>query len=158
MSKTLGDILEQIRFCEELEIPLPDETAESLKDKIDGYYEVIYHFQALRDSAEAEIDRLDKRVDSFNRNIDKIKSHLAYLMESFGWNKIEGKNVSVSIRESESIDVRDEAKFDDERFSDFARKKVLFAWDKVAIKKAIALGRDLSGLAEVKKKKNIHFK
>lgn len=155
---SLLDILAKFQECEDQEIPLPSETRESLQEKIDDYHAVLTNVEALKARAQDEIDRLDARVDALDSKIDAIKRHLVYSMETFGWEKISGKNVNVSLRKSESIEINNGVDFADPRFSAFVRKKVAMSWDKLEIKKAMKEGEDLNELARVKVSKNVNFK
>jgi len=152
---TMIDILSQIANIEDASLELTEETKDQLASKVDDYHEVLTKLAGMRGTLEHEIERLDAKVDTINKNIESVKAHLLYSMQRFGWEKLKGKFTQVSIRESKSVQVNS-TNF--AAFPAFTRTTMTESWDKAKIKKELDAGADLGGLAEIKVTKSLRFR
>lgn len=157
-SKTLAQILKSFREAEECDLALDEHSKEELAEKVDAYHAVISKFEALKTDYLTQIEALDTKVDKIDLKIERIKEHLVYLMQSFGWESLQGKAVKLSLRASESIEVSKDLDFSNSLMAPYRREKLSYSWDKSALKEALKEGKTFGNRVFIKKTVRPHFK
>ena len=128
-------------------------TKNELQEKAIDYGYVIKNFENEIDIYDREINRLKERKKQMQNIKDRIKSILTNAMIEFGIVKLQGKTLSLSFRESESVEVTDERMLEER----FVKTEIKTSPDKIAIKNAIKNGEDVQG-AMLVKKQNLQIK
>ena len=128
-------------------------TKNELQEKAIDYGYVIKNFENEIDIYDREIKRLTERKKQMQNIKDRIKSILTNAMIEFGIVKLQGKTLSLSFRESESVEVTDERMLEER----FVKTEIKTSADKIAIKNAIKNGEDVQG-AMLVKKQNLQIK
>lgn len=130
-------------MTEELE-QMWNETAETLPAKVDSYNAVLRNMQAQSDACAAEIKRLQALKKEQDNGIKRLKQHVAFCMEQFGFDKLTGGVCKFSLRRTTAIDVNEELALSP--FTDIIEGarlrlphyvKLTIAIDKTAVKEAM---------------------
>lgn len=100
-----------------------------------------------------EIERLQGLINSRDKAIKRMKDVILNAMETFEIDKIETPLIKISIRESEAVEVINEAQIPDIYFS----KKTTEMLSKTMIKEAIKSGASIDG-AIIKINKSLQIK
>lgn len=140
---------------EELEQMMQD-NEQSISAKVDGYNHIIRNAEGLESACDAEIKRLAALKKSAQNAQKSLKNHLAFVMQTYGIEKLQGGTCKVGWRKSKSIEVNE-----DTLLAPYAKtleevQGRLPAWLKVetkvsktAIKESIAEGIIPAGACEV---------
>ena len=100
-----------------------------------------------------EIERLQGLINSRDNAIKRMKDVILNAMETFEINKIETPLIKISIRESEAVEVINEAQIPDIYFAEKTTKTI----SKTMIKEAIKSGASIDG-AIIKTNKSLQIK
>ena len=100
-----------------------------------------------------EIERLQGLINSRDKAIKRMKDVILNAMETFEIDKIETPLIKISIRESEAVEVINEAQIPDIYFSEKTTKML----SKTMIKEAIKSGASIDG-AIIKTNKSLQIK
>lgn len=126
----------------------------AVSDGIDGKVEacakVVKNLEAERDAVKAEMERLDARSTSLERNIERLKKAVIAAMERSGKAKVKTALFTVYPRESVSVDFEDEKKLP----RDFCATEVVTKYkpDRLAMRKFMQEGGEIPGAWLVTKK------
>jgi hypothetical protein len=146
IDKETGEILPEIMDAIAL-------NQQNLQEKAIDYGYVIKSF----DDNEAVLDREIKRLTARKRSIanarERLANNLQSAMEQFGIEKIEGKTVTISLRNSSFIQIDDI----DEIPEKYKNTETVVKIDKTAIKSAIKSGEEVAG-ARVEQRKNLSIR
>ena len=102
---------------------------------------------------EQEIKRLQDLLDLVNRNTEKAKKSIDWIMKATGTEKMETALNNLSYRKSESVSILDEALIPEE----YWKEKVTKSIDKIWIKEAIKSWKDVAG-ASIQTNMNLQIK
>lgn len=100
-----------------------------------------------------EIERLQKKLKPLNNTIDRLEKYLDESLKMNGISDLEVWTFSLSYRRSESVEIENEALLPIE----FVKIKETKTPDKIAIKKAIGAGQQVTG-ATIKENFNLQIK
>jgi esterase/lipase len=139
-AKLLASILESEELSEDLEMMLVI-NQNDLQAKSINYAKVISNFESDANAIEGEIKRLKAMKDSKDKSIHRLKEAVRVAMIESHIEKIESPLFKLSLRRSEAVEV-DEVGF---LPSEFIVEKTTLSADKVAIKKAIKDGQNVTG-------------
>lgn len=128
-----NEVIDEQTFADTLE-------AIGTEEKIEGYCHVIKELQSDYDKFKAESDRLSARMKTAKNGIDRMKESLLTFLRVSGQNKVKAGTFAVSIGTSKSTNILDEALIPTEY-----KTPQLDKIDKIAIKKAIESGVEVSG-------------
>lgn len=117
-------------------------TQDNFKDKATNYVKFIRSEEAGLSAIDEEIKRLTALKKSKVSKIDNLEARLSNSMQSIGFDKYDLGLFKLSFRKSTSIEVSDL----DQIPEGFKRVKTTIDPDKVAIKKAIEAGQEVSGV------------
>ncbi len=144
-----GNDLDQVALIESgLEI-----TQDNFKDKATNYVKFIRSEEAGLSAIDEEIKRLTALKKSKTSKIDNLEARLSNSMQSIGFDKFDLGLFKLSFRKSTSIEVLDV----DQLPEGFKRVKTTIDPDKVAIKKAIEAGQEVTG-ASIKHSASLQIK
>ena len=124
-----------------------DELEVAVKDKAEACAVVCKSKEAFVQALKDERDALDKRIDAYKAQAERLKSYMLTCVEMCG-GVIETPKCRLSTRTSEALDVIDEAMVP----PIYMRKKTTVQPDKIMIKKALKDGKSVPGCALVKNK------
>ena len=128
-------------------------TQDNFKDKATNYVKFIRSEEAGVTSIDDEIKRLTALKKSKLSKIDNLESRLSNSMQSIGFDKFDLGLFKLSFRKSTSVEVLDVEQLPES----FKRVKTTIDPDKVAIKKAIESGLDVTG-ASIKHSASLQIK
>lgn len=100
-----------------------------------------------------EIERLQKLLDTVERDWEKAKKSIDWIMKATKTEKLETSLNNLSYRKSESVSILDEALIPEE----YRKEKVTKSIDKVSIKEAIKSWKDVAG-ASIQENMNLQIK
>jgi hypothetical protein len=118
-------------------------TQDNFKDKATNYVKFIRSEEAGLSAIDEEIKRLTALKKSKVSKIDNLEARLSNSMQSIGLDKYDLGLFKLSFRKSTSVEVLDIELLSD----DFKRLKTTVDADKVAIKKAIEAGQEVTGVS-----------
>lgn len=120
----------------------------AVSDGIDGKVEacakVVRNLEAERDAVKAEMERLDARSTSLERNIERLKKAVIAAMERSGKAKVKTALFTIWTKETPSVKFEDETKLP----RDFCKTEVVTKYkpDRVAMRKYIQEGGEIPGV------------
>jgi len=117
-------------------------TQDNFKDKATNYVKFIRSEEAGLSAIDEEIKRLTALKKSKVSKIDNLEARLSNSMQLIGFDKYDLGLFKLSFRKSTSIEVSDL----DQIPENFKRVKTTIDPDKIAIKKAIEAGQEVSGV------------
>ena len=125
-----------------------NDTIESIgiDEKLEDYIYVIKTYEADMLAYKLEIDRLTAKKKSAENNISRMKQAIVDFMTETNQKKARAGTFSLSLRETESVELIDESKLSEEYLKPQPPKP-----DKMAIKKAIKAGIKVEGAYLIKK-------
>lgn len=123
-----------------------DELAGQEAEKVDAYAYVIREQSARIDFLSAEKKRIDAKLAAAKNGLDRTKSFMVLVLSGAGLKKISGNESTLSIRNTEAVNVIVDAESLPE---DLRTVKTTYAADKKAIKEAIKSGRVIDGCSIV---------
>lgn len=100
-----------------------------------------------------EIERLQKLMEKVDKEWEKAKKSIDWIMKATKTEKLETSLNNLSYRKSESVSILDEALIPEE----YWKEKVTKTIDKVSIKDAIKSGKDVAG-ASIQENMNLQIK
>lgn len=121
------------------------------KNKVNAIVGFLRETELTAESAEVESKRLGEIAKYYKNRAERVKQSVKWAMESHGIEKIETDMFRLSFRKSESVEVDDVEKLQDEYVV------VKRSADKTAIKKAIKDGKNVEG-ARVIANNNLQIK
>lgn len=128
-------------------------TQDNFKDKATNYVKFIRSEEAGLSAIDEEIKRLTALKKSKVSKIDNLEARLSNSMKSIGFDKYDLGLFKLSFRKSSSVEVLDVEQLPE----GFKRVKTTIDPDKVAIKKAIESGQDVTG-ASIKHSASLQIK
>ena len=128
-------------------------TQDNFKDKATNYVKFIRSEEAGLSAIDEEIKRLTALKKSKVSKIDNLEARLSNSMQSIGFDKFDLGLFKLSFRKSTSVEVIDIEQLPDS----YKRVKTTIDPDKVAIKKAIEAGQEVSG-ATIKNSVSLQIK
>lgn len=128
-------------------------TQQNLQQKAIDYGYVLKSFDDEIDIYDKEIKRLTERKKSIKNARDRLANNLLAAMIEFSIEKIEGKTIKISLRNSEAVEIVAPEQLPDE----YKVAKVINEADKIAIKEAIKAGKTVKG-AELITRKNLQIR
>ena len=128
-------------------------TQDNFKDKATNYVKFIRSEEAGLSAIDEEIKRLTALKKSKVSKIDNLEARLSNSMQSIGFDKYDLGLFKLSFRKSTSVEVIDV----DQLPEGFKRVKTTVDADKIAIKKAIEAGQEVSG-ATIKNSVSLQIK
>lgn len=128
-------------------------TQSELYKKTESYSYIIKEIDGEIDVIKEEIEKLQRFVDSREKTIKRIKEKILNAMQTFELEKVETPLIKISIRESEAVEVINEAQIPDLYFTEKTTKTL----SKSMIKEAIKSGVNVEG-AVLKTNKNLQIK
>ena len=128
-------------------------TQDNFKDKATNYVKFIRSEEAGLSAIDEEIKRLTALKKSKVSKIDNLEARLSNSMQSIGFDKFDLGLFKLSFRKSTSVEVIDVNQLPE----GFKRVKTTIDPDKVAIKKAIEAGQEVSG-ATIKNSVSLQIK
>jgi len=144
-----GNDLDQVALIESgLEI-----TQDNFKDKATNYVKFIRSEEAGLSAIDEEIKRLTALKKSKVSKIDNLEARLSNSMQSIGFDKYDLGLFKLSFRKSSSVEVLDVEQLPE----GFKRVKTTIDADKIAIKKAIESGQEVTG-ASIKHSASLQIK
>lgn len=150
LAETLEENLGELTPELELELAINEE---DLQTKGVAYSFVIKDMNFYVSQIDSEIKRLNDLKKSKNKAIERLEFSLATAMNIFEVEKIETPLVKISFRNSESVEITNEAQLEDK----FKVTKTTTTPDKVAIKAAIKNGELVEG-AIISYNRNLQIK
>lgn len=84
-----------------------DSLKEAIKDKSEGYVQVIKQLQADTDTIDSEIKRLQERKRSYQGNVQRLKSTLVEAMHATDTPKIKSPLFTIWTQQSASVQIKD---------------------------------------------------
>lgn len=139
-SRYLALLLETEELTPELEAELVI-NQEQLMTKAVNYAKVIANYQGESDAIDQEIKRLKAMKESTDKKVEWMKEAVRKAMLVAGIEKIDSPIFKLSLRRSEAVEVE----VPEALPIDWQVKKVAISADKVAIKKAIKEGYEITG-------------
>ena len=124
-----------------------------LNSKAIDYGYVLKAFEDEIDMYDKEIKRLQTRKKRLQNVYARLEERLKNAMVEFNIEKIEGKMLTLSLRDSSAVEIEDFEKLD----SKYKFVKIINEADKVAIKEAIKSGVEVEG-AKLVKRKNLNIR
>lgn len=118
-----------------------EEIAELLKGKAGNIIKFLKMQEMNLENIDAEIKRLTALKKSYKNKIDNLKTYTVSNLERIDKKKIETEVGILSLRRSESVNIKDVELLDKR----FRREKITVEADKTAIKKAIKEGEEVAG-------------
>jgi hypothetical protein len=145
MSETLETILARLSDLDNAQVDVefdPAEVVGELAQKVDAIKTVI-------DRLEKESERLDEAATSFamassavKNNAKRLRNYVQYSMQSHGFEKLPGtlwrmqlQNSAPALKTTKDPDAENAV-----YMPEFVRRKVIYSWDKDAIKESLAKG------------------
>lgn len=128
-------------------------TQDNFKDKATNYVKFIRSEEAGLSAIDEEIKRLTALKKSKVSKIDNLEARLSNSMQSIGFDKYDLGLFKLSFRKSSSVEVIDV----DQLPEGFKRVKTTVDADKIAIKKAIEAGQEVTG-ASIKHSASLQIK
>ena len=139
------------------QIKLIEERIIELLDKQENKYENILKLRANKlaqaKMLQDEIERLQKKLKPLNNTVDRLENYLDESLRLNGIQTLEVWTFSLSYRTSESVEIENEWLLP----AEFVKIKETRSPDKIAIKKAIKEGQQVTG-AIVKTNLNLQIK
>lgn len=139
------------------QIKLIEERIVELLDKQENKYENILKLRANKlaqaKMLQDEIERLQKKLKPLNNTIDRLENYLDESLRLNGIQTLEVWTFSLSYRTSESVEIENEWLLP----AEFVKIKETRSPDKIAIKKAIKDGQQVTG-AKIKTNLNLQIK
>lgn len=139
------------------QIKLIEERIIELLDKQENKYENILKLRANKlaqaKMLQDEIERLQKKLKPLNNTVDRLENYLDESLKLNGIQTLEVWTFSLSYRTSESVEIENEWLLP----AEFVKIKETRSPDKIAIKKAIKDGQQVTG-AIVKTNLNLQIK
>lgn len=153
----LGALLDTVDLC-----ATPEQLAECQAEiaeyveaelrKVDGICSYLAHCEAQAEAAGAEIERLEARKRSAAKRAERLSGYILQVMEALGKEKLEGRVSTLALRGCPaSVRIVNEGELP----AEYVRERVERAPDKVAIKQAIASGREVAGAVLLTGKKRL---
>ena len=141
-------IVNRLTECEgeltpELENDIEINEAE-FEQKAPAYGHVIIGKEYNIDMIKKEIERLKGYITKEERDKDRLKKALIMSMQIRGITKIETVNMKISLKESKSVEIINEAQLSEEFIRTYVPEPTRSP-NKIAIKKAIDEGREVEG-------------
>ena len=128
-------------------------TQDNFKDKATNYVKFIRSEEAGLTAIDEEIKRLTALKKSKVSKIDNLEARLSNSMQSIGFDKYDLGLFKLSFRKSSSVEVIDVDRLPE----GFKRVKTTVDADKIAIKKAIEAGQEVTG-ASIKHSASLQIK
>lgn len=128
-------------------------TQKELYRKTESYSYAIKEIDGEISIIKEEIERLQGLINSRDKAIKRMKDVILNAMETFEIDKIETPLIKISIRESEAVEVINEAQIPDIYFAEKTTKTL----SKTMIKEAIKSGASIDG-AIIKINKSLQIK
>ena len=128
-------------------------TQKELYKKTESYSWAIKEIDGEISIIKEEIERLQGLINSRDKAIKRMKDVILNAMETFEIDKIETPLIKISIRESEAVEVINEAQIPDIYFAEKTTKTL----SKTMIKEAIKSGASIDG-AIIKINKSLQIK
>lgn len=128
-------------------------TQDNFKDKATNYVKFIRSEEAGLSAIDEEIKRLTALKKSKVSKIDNLEARLSNSMQSIGFDKFDLGLFKLSFRKSTSVEVLDVEQLPE----GFKRVKTTVDADKIAIKKAIEAGQEVTG-ASIKHSASLQIK
>ena len=128
-------------------------TSDNFKEKADNYVKFIRSQELEAKLIDEEIKRLTELKKSKESKASNLKDRLSNSMQSIGFDKYDLGLFKLSFRKSSSVEVLDV----DQLPEGFKRVKTTIDADKIAIKKAIESGQDVTG-ASIKHSASLQIK
>lgn len=139
------------------QIKLIEERIIELLDKQENKYENILKIRANKlaqaKMLQDEIERLQKKLKPLNNTVERLENYLDESLRLNGIQTLEVWTFSLSYRQSESVEIENEWLLP----AEFVKIKETRSPDKIAIKKAIKDGQQVTG-ATVKTNLNLQIK
>ena len=123
-----------------------DELAGQESDKVDAFGSFIRVESARAEACKKEAQRLANKAKTAEGRISYLKHLYLCTMQSNGLKKVQGSAYTLSIRESDSVDVADVSALPDL----YVRRKETIEPDKVCLREALKGGMDIPGARLVK--------
>lgn len=116
----------------------------SITAKIEACAKVVRNLEAEHDAVDAEIARLDKKADSLEKNIKRLKEAVAAAMKRSQTQKVKTPLFTIWTKETPSVKFEDETKLP----RDFCKTEVVTKYkpDRVAMRKYIQEGGEIPGV------------
>lgn len=127
-----------------------NELAGQESSKVDGFAQFIKIQTAYADACREEAKRLAAKADIASRRLDWLKNSYLQTMQTHGIRKIVGNAYSLSIRETEAVDVLDLEALKKANPA-LVKTRITENPDKMAIKAAIKAGGVIPGAELVKR-------
>ena len=121
-----------------------DELASQEEEKIDSFAQFVTLQTAQIEACKAEAKRLTDKAKTAEKHLIYLKTRYLEIMQSKGLKKIQGKVYTLSMKESIKAIVPVNAILD-LKDTHYVRKQEIIEPDKIAIKKALQQGIDVSG-------------
>ena len=122
-------------------------------EKLGNIGAYIKNLEAEAAAIKTERDNLKKRMDSKQREIDRLKEYVSNSLLSNNEKKMETSRVAFSFRSSEQVEIHDQEQIPKE----YMKEKTTYDPDKTAIKNAIKGGQEVAG-CELIQKQNLQIK
>ena len=122
-------------------------------EKLGNIGAYIKNLEAEAAAIKTERDNLKKRMDSKQREIDRLKEYVSNSLLSNNEKKMETSRVAFSFLASEKVEILDE----DQIPKKYMKKKITFEPDKTEIKKLLKTGQKIKGCTLVQKQ-NLQIK
>lgn len=127
--------------------------ATELQQKSEGYAYIIKHLEDRQAVVDQEIKRLKEIKDRDEKKLDYLKERIVGAMVEFGIKKIETPLLTLSLRQSNSVDVQDENLIPPE----YKEKVITYKVSKTLLKQALIDGVEILGVHLVTKE-NLQIK
>lgn len=126
---------------------------EQWQQKLEAYAKIVMNYKAEAEAKKAEADRLAAAAKAAENNAERLKATILFFLQSTGRRKEAAGNFQFSLRDTEAVQVTDEAALPE----NFMVTKVSQSPDKKAIKEAIKGGAKVPG-AELRRNTSLIIK
>jgi hypothetical protein len=130
------------------------ELAVRFNEKIDNYRDYLITLEAFADAYKRKAEEFKKAQEQIEKKKDNLEKLLLFHVKHLGVNAVSGVNYTAQLRViKDNAVVLKTDKCDENwynQYPDFVGIKKKYEWSKVAIKKAIKEGANLSQIAELR--------
>jgi len=145
MKTTLQEYLNLISDIEDGLIEITPEKLgivfNGLKQKIDGYVELIEYMQERSVALKQRAQKIQEKAKSLENAEKRIRSYIAFLLDINETPELYGKTYKVGVRRSYQVEMKEKPTEENQaKYPELMRQKILYEWDKAQIKTILQSG------------------
>lgn len=145
MSTTLQEYLNLIADIEDGLIEVTPEKLgivfDGLKNKIDGYVELIEYMQERASALKSKAKKINEKAKALENAEKRIRAYIAFLLDINEAPEIYGHTYKVGVRRTYQVEMKEEPTEENQaKYPELMRQKITYEWDKARIKEILQTG------------------